>query len=82
MSRKPPGPGMVLAGLFRVVCGLSVIFLGGNCTIAAIGHVIQPTIDGTVAMAFFLGVSVLTLVTGLAILWVGVQQLRGDDIDD
>jgi hypothetical protein len=71
-----PNPGSILIGIFLILCGLCLTFLGGGCTLLWLGQVGFMFSDGGLGLLLF-AVSVATLAGGLFLIWFGFGMFGG-----
>ena len=72
--RRGPSVGNVLAGVFRVLLALCLIFAGGGCTLMLLPELFKSSAS---FMLPFLVISVALLGGGLAAMWFGVRLIAG-----
>lgn len=69
-----PSAGEVLLGIFVILFGLCIAFVGGGCTVVILGVL---NASDWAAVSFFLLLSLGVLALGLFLAWVGFKVAAG-----
>lgn len=69
-------PGLVVIGVFLIICGICIVLVGGGCTIFLLMDAASLARDGLMP---FLFLSLLGLGIGAVTIWGGVRLMKPGD---